>query len=141
MAVQPTVDTLFPGPRASELPSASVTRPIRRIESIDLLRGLLMILMALDHPRDFFSSATVDPTDPLASWPALFFSRWITHLCAPGFIALAGTSVYLQRHRGKTRAQLTRLLFTRGCWLIFLEVTLISFAWLFIFPAPFLQVI
>src|SRR5271156_3514869 len=141
MAGSPAFDASLPDVTTTATPSALVERPARRLESIDLLRGLLMILMALDHTRDFFSSATVDPTDPLASWPALFFSRWITHLCAPGFIALAGTSVYLQRHRGKTRAQLTRLLFTRGCWLIFLEVTLISFAWLFIFPAPFLQVI
>jgi uncharacterized membrane protein len=116
-------------------------RPSPRIESVDILRGLLMVLMALDHTRDFFSSANVDPTDPLTSWPALFFTRWITHLCAPGFIALAGTSVYLQRHRGKPRAQLTSFLITRGLWLIFLELTLIDFAWFFKFPIPFFQVI
>ena len=110
----------------------------RRLESIDVLRGLLMILMALDHTRDFFSSAQVDPTDPSTSWPALYFTRWITNLCAPGFIALAGASVYLQRMRGKTSAQLGRLLFTRGLWLIFLEATIICFGWTFHIPPPFL---
>ena len=127
-------------------PSSSGTFPIpveprtRRLESIDLLRGLLMIFMALDHTRDFFSVQTVNPTDPQHSWAALFLTRWVTHLCAPGFIALAGASVYLQRQRGKTPAQLSRLLFTRGLWLLFLEVTVISFGWSFTI-APFLQVI
>src|SRR5215475_13680668 len=76
---------------------------IRRIATVDLLRGLIMIVMALDHTRDFFSNATVDPTDPLHSWPALYLTRWITHLCAPGFVALAGTSIYLQRQRGRSK--------------------------------------
>ena len=102
-----------------------------RLESIDLLRGLLMLLMALDHTRDFFSVPAGDPGDPLTSWPALFATRWITHLCAPGFIALAGISVYLQRRRGKSAEQMTRMLLTRGAWLILLEVTVVSFAWAF----------
>jgi uncharacterized membrane protein len=141
MAAPPSVDSIAHGSVSAETSSPSVQRPARRLESVDLLRGLLMILMALDHTRDFFSSANVDPTDPLTSWPALFFTRWITHLCAPGFIALAGTSVYLQRQRGKTRPQLTRFLITRGCWLIFLELTVIDFGWFFKFPIPFFQVI
>jgi uncharacterized membrane protein len=111
-----------------------------RLESIDLLRGLLMLLMALDHTRDFFSVPTGDPTDPLTSWPALFATRWITHLCAPGFIALAGISVYLQRQRGKSAEQMTRMLVTRGVWLILLEVTVVSFAWAFSL-STYLQVI
>ncbi len=113
----------------------------RRLESIDVLRGLLMLLMALDHTREFFGVSTVNPTNAQESWPALYLTRWITHLCAPGFIALAGASVYLQRQRGKTSGQLSRLLATRGLWLMFLEVTLISFGWFFYFPSPFLQVI
>jgi len=63
----------------------------RRIAAVDVVRGLIMIVMALDHTRDYFSNATVDPTDPVHSWPVLFFTRWITHLCAPGFVAVAGT--------------------------------------------------
>ena len=112
-----------------------------RVEAVDLLRGLLMILMALDHARDFFSGAGVNPTDPENSWPALFATRWVTHLCAPGFVALAGTSVYLQRQRRKSRMEVTRLLATRGLWLILLELTLISFSWSLTLRAPFFQVI
>jgi uncharacterized membrane protein len=112
-----------------------------RVEAVDLLRGLLMILMALDHARDFFSGAGVNPTDALKSWPALFATRWVTHLCAPGFVALAGTSVYLQRERGKSRGAVARLLLTRGLWLIFLEMTLISFLWSLTVWEPFFQVI
>ncbi len=138
--VSPAVGATF-GRESDRISSAPAQVPWRRLESIDLLRGLLMILMALDHTRDFFSSANVDMTDPLASWPALFFTRWVTHLCAPGFVGLAGTSVYLQRQRGKTRSQLTKFLITRGCWLIFLELTLVDFGWFFKFPLPFFQVI
>jgi uncharacterized membrane protein len=123
------------------VPSASVFQPAGyRIASIDLLRGLLMLLMALDHTRDFFSVPTGDPGDLLTSWPALFATRWITHLCAPGFIALAGISVYLQRRRGKSVEQMTRMLLTRGVWLILLEVTVVSLAWAFS-PSTYLQVI
>jgi uncharacterized membrane protein len=111
------------------------------LQSVDLLRGLLMLLMAIDHVRDYFTSVRgVDPTDPAHSWPALFAMRWITHLCAPGFIALAGTSIYLQRQRGKSAGQLQKLLVTRGLWLILLEVTVVSFGWSFCF-APAFQVI
>src|ERR1700716_3429626 len=111
-----------------------------RVESVDVLRGLLMVLMALDHARDYFSSATIDPTDPIHSWPALFITRWVTHLCAPGLILLAGASVYLQRQR-KSAATLTRSLILRGLWLIFLEITVVSFGWSFGFGMPILQVI
>jgi uncharacterized membrane protein len=111
-----------------------------RVESVDVLRGLLIVLMALDHARDYFSSAAIDPTDPVHSWPALFITRWVTHLCAPGFILLAGASVYLQRQR-KSAATLTRALILRGLWLIFLEITVVSFCWSFGFGVPILQVI
>lgn len=111
-----------------------------RVESIDVLRGLLMLLMAIDHTRDYFSSAPIDPADPVHSWPALFLTRWITHLCAPGFILLAGASVYLQRQR-KSAATLTRSLIQRGLWLILLEITVVSFGWSFGFGMPILQVI
>jgi uncharacterized membrane protein len=127
--------------------STAATYPItvepasRRLESIDLLRGRLMLLMAIDHARYYFSSVSgVDLTDPMQSWPALFATRWVTHLCAPGFIALAGTSVYLQKHRGKSNSAITRLLITRGLWLILLEVTVVSYGWSFSL-GPALQVI
>src|SRR6201996_9675184 len=88
---------------AAPIPQDDQASLARRIAAVDLLRGLIMIVMALDHTRDFFSNAGVDPTDPMHSWPALFFTRWITHLCAPGFVALAGTSIYLQRQRGRSK--------------------------------------
>jgi uncharacterized membrane protein len=113
----------------------------RRIAAVDVLRGLIMILMALDHTRDFFSKAAVDPTDPMSSWPALFFTRWITHLCAPGFVALAGTSVYLQRQRGKTRGEMGQKLVLRGVWLMFVEVAVVSFGLFFTYHVHFFQVI
>jgi uncharacterized membrane protein len=113
----------------------------RRIATVDLLRGLIMIVMALDHTRDFFSNAGVDPTDPLHSWPALFFTRWITHLCAPGFVALAGTSIYLQRQRGRSKTFMAKRLVTRGLWLIFVELAIVSFGLFFTYHFHFLQVI
>jgi uncharacterized membrane protein len=113
----------------------------RRIAAVDVLRGLIMILMALDHTRDFFSSAMVNPTDPVNSWSILFFTRWITHLCAPGFVALAGTSVYLQRQRGRTRGEMGKRLVLRGIWLLFVEVAIVSFGIFFTYHVHFFQVI
>jgi uncharacterized membrane protein len=113
----------------------------RRIATVDVLRGLIMIIMALDHTRDFFSNAGVDPTNPLQSWPLLFFTRWITHLCAPGFVALAGTSVYLQKQRGRSANDVAFKLLTRGVWLIFVEVAIVSFGLFFTYHFHFLQVI
>jgi uncharacterized membrane protein len=113
----------------------------RRIATVDVLRGLIMIVMALDHTRDFFSVIDVSPTDPVHSWPMLFFTRWITHLCAPGFVALAGTSVYLFRQRGWTKEQTAQRLLTRGTWLIFLELAVVSPGLFFTYHFHFLQVI
>lgn len=112
-----------------------------RVESIDILRGLLMILMALDHTRQFFTNARIEPTDPLLSWPALFLTRWITHLCAPGFIALAGTSIYLQRAKGRSAEYMTRKVFGRGLWLIFVELAVVNFAIYLNYRSHMLQVI
>ena len=113
----------------------------RRIAAVDVVRGLIMIIMALDHTRDYFSNATVSPTDPLHSYPILFFTRWITHLCAPGFVALAGTSVYLQRQRGRTRGEMGKKLVLRGLWLLFVEVAIVNFGIFFTYHFHFLQVI
>jgi uncharacterized membrane protein len=92
-----------------------------RLESIDLLRGVIMILMALDHTRDFFGVGGVNPTDPATTTIPLFFTRWITHFCAPTFFLLTGTGAFLARRRKSTR-ELSWFLFTRGLWLIFLEL-------------------
>jgi uncharacterized membrane protein len=95
--------------------------PVARIESVDLLRGVIMILMALDHTRDFFGIPGQNPTDLATTTPALFFTRWVTHFCAPVFFLLTGTGAYLSLRR-KSRQELSRFLFTRGIWLIFLEL-------------------
>ena len=114
-----------------------------RIASVDILRGLVIALMALDHVRDFFHAGALqlDPLDVQQSPPAVFATRWVTHFCAPVFVLLSGVSAYLQLARGKGRAALSRFLLTRGLWLIVMELTLIGFAWSFSFDFLFLQVI
>src|SRR3954454_3437839 len=102
-----------------------------RVESVDLLRGLAIVFMALDHVRDYFSAAQFSPSTLDRTTPALFFTRWITHFCAPVFVALAGTGVYLSTRRGKTRPELARFLLIRGAWLILLEVTVLRFGMCF----------
>lgn len=94
-----------------------------RIESVDVVRGVIMIIMALDHVRDFFGNSGLNPTDPATTTVALFFTRWITHFCAPVFFMLTGTGAFLSLRR-KGKAELSRFLFTRGLWLIFLELVL-----------------
>jgi uncharacterized membrane protein len=103
-----------------------------RIESIDLLRGLVMVIMALDHTRDYFHyySFLHDPTDLTLTTPAIFLTRWITHFCAPIFMLLTGASAFLYGEK-KGKKALSRFLFTRGLFLIFLELTVINFAWNF----------
>jgi uncharacterized membrane protein len=99
-----------------------------RIDSVDLLRGLVMVVMVLDHTRDYFTNAMLSPMDLETTTPGLFMTRWITHFCAPVFVFLAGTGVFLAATRGKTRPQLARFLLTRGLWLIFLDVTVVRLA-------------
>jgi uncharacterized membrane protein len=103
-----------------------------RIDSIDLLRGLVMIIMALDHSRDFFhkEGMTGDPLNLATTTPLLYFTRWITHFCAPVFVFLAGTSVYFQSLR-KSKTELFETLIRRGLWLLFVEVFIMAFAFMF----------
>lgn len=104
----------------------------QRFDSIDLLRGLVMVIMALDHVRDYFHNGAFlfSPTDLEQTTPAIFFTRWITHYCAPVFVFLAGTSAFMVMKR-KGASYTSKFLLTRGLWLIFLEATFVSFAWTF----------
>jgi uncharacterized membrane protein len=104
-----------------------------RLNSIDLLRGIAMVVMALDHVRDFFSNTHFDPLDLTQTTPLLFITRWVTHHCAPAFVFLAGTGAFLSLSRGKTSKDLSAFLFTRGLWLVFLELTVLRVAWSFNF--------
>jgi len=104
-----------------------LTHKRNRIESIDLLRGLVMAIMLLDHTRLYLHSDSqhINPTDLSETNAVLFLTRWITHMVAPVFILLAGSGAYLQIARGKSKDELSRFLMTRGLWLIFLEFTIV----------------
>jgi uncharacterized membrane protein len=116
----------------------AVAPPSQRIPSIDLLRGIVMVLMALDHTRDFFSSAFFNPLDLARTTPAFFFTRWITHFCAPIFVLLAGAGAYLYGARGHSNLEIARFLFIRGLLLIVFEFTLVHFGWFFNFDYHYL---
>jgi uncharacterized membrane protein len=110
----------------------------QRIQSIDVLRGIVMVIMAIDHVRDFFYKAPVtsgasvatNPTDLATTTPALFFTRWITHFCAPIFVFLAGTSIFLMAQK-KSKSELSAFLVKRGIWLVLVELILITLSWTF----------
>lgn len=107
-----------------------------RLRSIDALRGLVMIIMALDHVRDFIhrdAMAGASPTDLAVTTPVLFMTRWITHFCAPVFMLTAGMGAYFYLQHGRTKGQLSTFLITRGLWLVFLELTLMQLAYNFNF--------
>ncbi len=102
-----------------------------RINSIDILRGIVMVIMALDHVRDFFSDYQGDPTDLQHATTLMFFTRFITHYCAPVFIFLSGASAFLSMGKGRTVQQESFRLLTRGFWLILVEVTIVRLGWTF----------
>lgn len=108
-------------------------RPTSRVTSVDLLRGAVMIVMALDHVRDFFMNVPYEPENLAKSNIALFLTRWITHFCAPTFFLLAGTAIGLTVIRGRSVADASRFLLTRGLWLVFLEFTVVAIGWRFHF--------
>jgi uncharacterized membrane protein len=106
--------------------------PIPRLVSVDILRGLVMVIMALDHTRDFMSYLRFPAEDMAHTYAALFFTRFITHFCAPVFFFLAGTGALLATSRGKSLQQVSRFFLTRGLWLVILELTVVDFAWGFV---------
>ncbi len=113
-----------------------------RINSVDLLRGIVMLIMAIDHVRDYFSLTPFDPADLTQTDAGFFFTRWITHFCAPVFVFLSGISAWLYRsNKNASKGELAKFLLTRGLWLMLLEVTLINFLWQFTVNMILLQVI
>src|SRR5437764_5089037 len=110
--------------------------PTSRIRSLDALRGAVMILMALDHIRDFLhlGAMSFSPTDLTRTTPALFFTRWVTHFCAPVFMFAAGAGAFLWWQRNHSKGQLSRFLWTRGLWLVILEITVMQVAYYFHLP-------
>ena len=133
-ALSPTLNTAV-GSVASRARGVSA-----RVVSLDIFRGLIMVVMALDHTRDFFTNVPFEPERLAHTWTALFFTRWVTHFCAPMFFLLAGTGAYLYGRR-RSPAELTRFLWTRGLWLTALEFTVVGTAWTFQIPFGFFGVI
>ena len=129
--------------RPDPLQEPIAVRASSRLAIIDKLRGLVIVVMILDHVRDFFhhDALLFSSTDLARTNVALFATRWVTHLCAPTFVLLAGVSIFLQYDKGKRGWTLARFLLTRGLWLILLEVTWVSFAFGFSEPFILLQVI
>jgi uncharacterized membrane protein len=122
-----TTDTAAMLVADSTAPVGSTTSNRFRVESVDLLRGIIIVIMALDHVHDFFGALGANPTDLATTTAPLFLTRWITHFCAPVFFLLTGTGARLALQRMSTR-ELSRFLLTRGLWLLFLEVVVMRFA-------------
>ena len=109
-----------------------------RIQSIDLLRGIVMVIMVLDHSRNFFhyNGFSEEPTDLATTTPFLFFTRWVTHFCAPVFIFLSGTSIFLMKNNSIKQKSI--FVFKRGLWLVLLSLTVVAFVWWFDFSFHYL---
>ncbi|WP_444930184.1 DUF1624 domain-containing protein [Microbulbifer sp. SSSA002] len=112
-----------------------------RYPAIDITRGILVIIMALDHTRDFWTSTQFDPLDLSQSSLALFLTRWITHICAPGFIFLTGLSAYFHGKKLNSKSELAKFLLLRGIVLVIFELTLVNISWQFAYNFAFVQVI
>jgi uncharacterized membrane protein len=124
MAETAVASSELPGKRTSD---TNADNPTQRVASIDILRGMVMVLMAIDHVRVFSGLPAGGPT------PGIFFTRWITHFCAPWFIFFAGTSAFLRNEKLGDKAAMSRYLATRGLMLVFLELTVLRLAWTFNF--------
>lgn len=112
------------------VPLVGQTAPRRiapRVQAIDIVRGLVMVIMALDHTREFWCPTPIRPEDVAHASILLFLTRWITHFCAPTFIFLSGTSIWLYQQKQPSRRAVSKFLLTRGCWLIMLELVVINF--------------
>jgi uncharacterized membrane protein len=137
------IATLAPRRRSQIAPQIALVSalPRPRVEAVDIVRGLAIVLMTLDHVRVYLLATRIDPTDLDRTTTSLFLTRWVTHFCATAFVFLSGTSAYLSA-RQRARGAVARTLLTRGLWLVFLELTLIHFAWFFTFTyrIVFLQV-
>jgi uncharacterized membrane protein len=126
------------------MPSVSAARDVLRVAAVkirlprlvcvDVLRGLVMVVMALDHTRDFFSGFPYPPEDLTHTTGPLFFTRFVTHFCAPTFFLLAGMGGSLSIAQGRSVQEVSKFFWTRGLWLVFLNLTLLGIAWTFVFP-------
>ncbi len=125
------------------LPDPSVTPALRssRLTSIDAVRGLIIVLMALDHVRDFWSATPYRADDVTQASVLLFLTRWVTHFCAPIFVFLTGVSILLYQQKQPDKQVVSVFLLTRGVWMIFLELAVVGFFWQFSYDVIFLQVI
>jgi uncharacterized membrane protein len=124
--------TTVASPVSMTADGSAVTKVVpaaRRLDSIDLVRGLVIVIMALDHVRGNFTNPPFDPANVALTTAPYFLTRWITHFCAPTFVFLAGTGAYLYGARGRTKGQLAWFLFSRGLWLVLLEVTVVRYSW------------
>jgi len=124
----------LPTPSGQEASVSAYHFQPSRLASVDLLRGTVMVVMALDHTRRFFSGLHFPPEDLAHTSGPLFLTRWVTHFCAPVFFLLAGAGAYLAVARGKPLAEVSRFLWTRGVWLVLLDFTVVGYAWTFVFP-------
>ncbi len=123
---QPRLET-SPVPAAKPAQRPAVARP--RLDSVDRLRGLVMVLMALDHVRDFFGDVSFYALYLSKTNVALYFTRWISHFCAPTFVFLTGVGTYLYGSRGRSKGEVSWYLLSRGLWIIVIEACLLSWLW------------